>query len=112
MGKDIPRLNHESYVYLGVHINLILSCAKHMGLLKKKVRDKTTVIKRVQHTPTLVMRTLEMVVSPMIRYSMPIGMMGWAYITALNSIFWTSTAKHIMGLLLTQNIILECKTDH
>lgn len=98
MGKEIPRLKpHESYVYLGVHINLNLSWAKHMGVLKKKVREKTMVIKHMKHTPTLVMRTLEMVVRPMIRYSIPIGIMRSGDIATLNSMFWT-TAKHIVGL--------------
>ena len=70
-----------------------------MGVLKKKVREKTMVIKHMKHTPTLVMRTLEMVVRPMIRYSMPIGIMRWVgrhhrtkqYILDV-------TAKHIVGL--------------
>ena len=63
----------------------------------QKMKEKVAVIRNMKHTPELVMRTLEMVVRPMARYSMPIGIMGWEEITSLNRIY-TSAAKHIVGL--------------
>ena len=87
----------ESYLYLGVHVNLNLTWTKHMATLRTKMNEKTSVIRNMTHTPELVMRTLEMVVRPMARYSMPIGIMSWEDVTSLN-IIYTKSAKHIVGL--------------
>ena len=98
MNREIPKLKvNESYVYLGVHVNLNLSWTKHVATLTQKLKDKSVAIKTMTHTPELVMRTLEMVLRPTARYCMTLGILSWDDVAKLNSIFGVA-AKYTVGL--------------
>jgi ribonuclease HI/exonuclease III len=98
LGLKVPRLTHsEPYIYLGLHVSLNLKWRKHAAALIRKVQQKLEAISRMTHSPELVMRTLESVVRPTIRYTMPVGVMGWGTIGKLNSRF-TTAAKNVVGL--------------
>ena len=98
LGQEIPRLKDvEPYVYLGLHVSLNLKWRKHAAALTRKVQQKLEAISKMPHSPELVMRTLESVVRPTIRYTMPVGVMGWGTVGKLNSKF-TTAAKDVVGL--------------
>ena len=98
MGKEIPRLApDEPYVYLGVHLALDLDWSAHMAALTGKAELKLKAIADMRHSPELVMRTLESVVRPLMRYSMPTGAFGWEDVHRLNQRFGVA-AKRVVGL--------------
>ena len=98
LGQVVPRLApDEPYVYLGVHITLNLNWSHHVAALHAKVAQRLAVIEGMQHTPELVMRTLETVVRSMVRYRMPLGVFSWEALTRLNQKFWKA-AKKVVGL--------------
>ena len=98
LGQEVPRLKDvEPYIYLGLHVSLNLKWRKHAAALTRKVQQRLEAISKMSHSPELVMRTLESVVRPTIRYTMPVGVMGWGTIGRLNSRF-TTAAKDVVGL--------------
>jgi hypothetical protein len=98
MGMAIPKIKpHETYVYLGIHVSLTLQWHANSKSLTARVLARLAAIRTMRHDPALVLRTLEMVVRPMIRYVMPLATLSWADVKRLNSAVW-ATAKYIVGL--------------
>ena len=98
MGTEIPMLKpSETYIYLGMHVSLMLQRHKNSKSITTRVLAKLAAIRTMRQDPALILRTMETVVRPMIRYIMPMATLSWADVTRLNSAIWT-TAKYIVGL--------------
>ena len=98
MGTEIPMLKpSETYIYLGMHVSLMLQWHKNSKSITTRVLAKLAAIRTMRQDPALILRTMETVVRPMIRYIMPMATLSWADVTRLNSAIWT-TAKYIVGL--------------
>ena len=94
----IPYLEpRESYVYLGTHINLTMDWRDHWESTCKKMREAAEATSASCAKVTQKLRLLEMVVRPIMRYSMSAVPFTWTQVHMLNGILM-GAARRSCGL--------------